>query len=283
MARKKGGRGTKPRKTVKKPVRESEIERIAKIEKKKEIEINKEMEKKSRGIPLIYAVVIFIVIAVIGAVLIYTMPAGAVVKKGDLILVRYTGELESGEVFDSGNFTFNAGMGQAITGFDQGVIGMAEGETKRIEITPDQAYGQHNPDMVMVVPLTQELNITVNTTLELFNLTFGEPPVIDKTYSIEGMEWPIRVIGVQNSNVTFRQEVEDGQLIHLNYGTSVINVIGDEMRIVLTPVIGGVVETMFGNGRITSENGTHMTLDFNHELAGKNLIFTVTVLKILPA
>ncbi|NIO22857.1 MAG: hypothetical protein GTN38_02415 [Candidatus Aenigmarchaeota archaeon] len=266
-----------------KPVRDKEIEKIARIEEKKEMEIKKEIEKQSRGIPFLYAVIIFIIIAVIGAFLIFSAPETAVVKKGDLVLVRYTGELQDGTTFDSGNFTFNAGMGQAISGFDLAVLGMAEGETKRIEIPPEDAYGEYNPDLIMDLPLTQEFNITLETTLEVFNLTFGEPPVIDRTYRVEGMEWPIRVVNIQDSNVTLRQEVEDGQLLYLSYGTSVVNIVGDTMIITLTPRIGGVVTTILGNGRITSENGTHMTLDFNHELAGKNLIFTVTVLKVLSA
>jgi len=277
MAKRKSKKETKSKV---KSVRKKEIERIAKIEKKKEIEIKKEMEKQSKGIPLLYAAIIIVIIAIIGAVLIYTTPARAVAKKGDLIIVNYIGELEDGTIFDSGNFTFNAGMGQVISGFDQAVIGMAEGETKRIELTPDQAYGDHDPNMLMDVPLTQEFNVTLSTTTELFNLTFGEPPVMNKRYAVEGMQWPIRVVDIKNSNVTLKQEVEDGQLIYLTYGTSVINIVGDKMKITLTPTMGGAVATIFGNGRIISENGTHMTLDFNHGLAGKNLIFTMTVLNI---
>lgn len=274
-------RKAKHAKSPVKPVRKREIEKIASIDKKKEIEIKRDMEKRMRGVPLVYAALILIVIALIGAVLIFSTPAKKVVKKGDLVLVQYVGELENGEVFDQGNFTFNAGMGQVISGFDEAVVGMREGETKRIKLTPDKAYGEYNPDMVMEVPLTQEFNITVNTTTKLFNLTFGEEPVLDKVYIIKGMQWGVRVVRINGSNVTLRQEVEDGQIIYTDYGTSIVNVTGNKMKITLTPKIGGVVRTLFGNGRITKENGTHMTLDFNHELAGKNLTFTLTVLKVL--
>jgi len=268
---------------VSKPVRKKEIEKIAKIDKKKEIEIKRELERQARGLPLFYAAIILVIIAIIGAVLIYSTPEKLVVKKGDMVLVQYTGKLDDGTVFDSGNFTFNAGMGQVIKGFDQAVLGMAEGETKTIRLTPEQAYGEYRPELVMNVPLVQEFNVTVNTTPELFNLTFGEPPVVNRTYEVEGMEWPVRVIGIKNSTVTLRQEVEDGQLIHMTYGTSVVNVIGNKMRIRLTPRIGSMVKTPFGDGRIISENGTHMTLDFNHMLAGENLTFTITILKVVPA
>jgi len=274
-------RRIKPKPETKKPARKREIEKIAKIDKKKEIEIKREMEKRSRGIPLLYAAVIVIIIAVIGSLLIFSVPEKTLVRKGDLVLVQYRGELEDGTVFDSGNFTFNAGLGQAISGFDDAVVGMAEGETKRIEITPDQAYGEYDPNLVMQVPLAQEFNITVNTTLELFNLTFGEPPVMDKTYRLEGMQWGVTVVGIKDSDVTLRQEVEDGQILYMDYGTSVVTIEGNRMTITLTPVIGSYVSTIVGNGRITSENGTHMMLDFNHELAGNKLIFTIKVLEVL--
>jgi FKBP-type peptidyl-prolyl cis-trans isomerase 2 len=269
---------------TKKPaaVRKKEIEKIANMGKRKEIEVKKEMDKRSRRIPVLYAVVIFVIVAVIGAVLIHTSPSGNVVKKGDFVLVQYTGELEDGEIFDSGNFTFNAGMGQAISGFDQAVIGMSEGETKRIEITPDQAYGEYDPDMIIYLPLVDEMNITANTTAELFNLTFGEPPVIGRSYTIEGMEWPIRVVGIYNETIVeFVYEAEDGQIIYRDYGVLTVEIDGNEMKIKTEPKIGAVISTIVGNGKITDKNETHMTLDFNHELAGKNLIFTVTLLKIL--
>jgi FKBP-type peptidyl-prolyl cis-trans isomerase 2 len=280
MARRKMTREAETKKPT--TVRKREIEKIAKIDKRKEIEIKKEIDKRSRGIPLLYAVAIFVIVAVIVAIFIYITPAGAVVKKGDFVLVYYTGELENGEIFDSGNFTFNAGMGQAISGFDQAVIGMSEGETKRIEIPPDQAYGEYDPNMIIYLPLVDELNITANTTAELFNLTFGEPPVVGQSYVIEGMEWPIRIVDIYNETVVeFVYEAEDGQIIYRDYGVLTVEITGNAMKITTEPKIGAVISTIVGNGRITEKNETHMTLDFNHELAGKNLIFTVTVLKIL--
>ncbi len=263
------------------PRKEKVIEKIAKIDKRKEIELKKELEMQSRGFPFLYAAAILVLVAILGAVLIFSGPEKPVVKKGDTVLVQYTGELEDGTVFDSGNFTFTAGSGRVISGFDEAVTGMREGETKRFTLAPDKAYGEYNPQLLMDVPLTQELNRTVNTTMELFNLTMGEFPVLNKVYEVEGMSWPIKVVKIEDPYVIFTQEAEDGQVIHTSYGTSVVNVTEDKIKITLTPIIGGLVRTVAGNGRVVSENGTHMTLDFNHELAGKNLTFTVTVLKVV--
>lgn len=79
------------------------------------------------------------------------------IKKGDKIKVEYTGTLDDGTVFDSSEkhgkpLEFEVGSGQIIKGFDEAVIGMEKGQEKEIKLTPDQAYGQPNPDLVKKVP-----------------------------------------------------------------------------------------------------------------------------------
>lgn len=74
------------------------------------------------------------------------------VKKGDKIKVDYTGKLLDGSVFDSSigrePLEFIVGAGQMIKGFDSGVIGMKIGETKTITLSPQEAYGEHDPALL---------------------------------------------------------------------------------------------------------------------------------------
>ncbi|CAH0402338.1 unnamed protein product [Chilo suppressalis] len=68
-------------------------------------------------------------------------------KKGDLLHMHYTGTLDDGTEFDSsiprGNpLTFTLGSGQVIKGWDQGLIGMCEGEQRKLVIPPELAYGE---------------------------------------------------------------------------------------------------------------------------------------------
>ncbi|XP_041983118.1 peptidyl-prolyl cis-trans isomerase FKBP2 [Aricia agestis] len=68
-------------------------------------------------------------------------------KKGDLLHMHYTGTLQDGTEFDSsiprGNpLTFTLGSGQVIKGWDQGLIGMCEGEQRKLVIPPELAYGE---------------------------------------------------------------------------------------------------------------------------------------------
>lgn len=74
------------------------------------------------------------------------------VKNGDSVKVHYTGMLDDGTVFDSSEgrepLTFTVGSGQTIKGFNDAVIGMKEGEEKKIHIPAADAYGEKNPQLL---------------------------------------------------------------------------------------------------------------------------------------
>lgn len=70
-----------------------------------------------------------------------TLGTGAVATSGSSATVRYSGWLESGAQFDSGNYTFRLGRREAIDGFDEGVTGMRVGGKRRIVVPPELGYG----------------------------------------------------------------------------------------------------------------------------------------------
>ncbi|KAK2682942.1 hypothetical protein RAB80_000888 [Fusarium oxysporum f. sp. vasinfectum] len=67
-----------------------------------------------------------------------TIGNGRTVKNGDTVGVRYIGKLQNGKQFDANKkgkpFSFKAGKGQVIKGWDIGVIGMAIGGERRLTI-----------------------------------------------------------------------------------------------------------------------------------------------------
>ncbi|KAK3607655.1 hypothetical protein CHS0354_010643 [Potamilus streckersoni] len=71
---------------------------------------------------------------------------GANPKKGQTVIVHYTGTLQNGKKFDSSRdrgkqFEFKIGVGQVIRGWDEGVMTMKIGEQAKLTITPDFGYG----------------------------------------------------------------------------------------------------------------------------------------------
>lgn len=83
------------------------------------------------------------------------------VQVGDTVTVNYTGRLEDGTIFDSSlnegrePLTSTLGQGQLIAGFEQGLIDMLVGETKTIEIEPENAYGEYVAEMITTVAKNQ--------------------------------------------------------------------------------------------------------------------------------
>jgi FKBP-type peptidyl-prolyl cis-trans isomerase len=104
---------------------------------------------------------------------------GPVVKSGDTINFEYTGWLQgSGKKFDSSYdngaqpIPVPVGQGQVIPGWDQGLIGMRIGETRRLIIPPALAYSS-NPQKDQ----NGKVIIPANSTL-IFDVTavgYGQP------------------------------------------------------------------------------------------------------------
>jgi len=83
------------------------------------------------------------------AVILEGDPGAAVVEKGDTVTVHATGIVkETGKKFwstkDSGQsaFTYQAGVGRVITGWDQGCLGAKIGEVRKLDIPAKEGYGE---------------------------------------------------------------------------------------------------------------------------------------------
>jgi FKBP-type peptidyl-prolyl cis-trans isomerase 2 len=107
------------------------------------------------------------------------------VKTGDVVRVHYTGTLLDGTQFDSSvgrnPLEFTVGAGQMIAGFDAGVLGMAVGEKKTLQIDPANAYGVSNPEAIIEFPkenVPAEMQLEIGMQLNLQN-QYGQPvPVV---------------------------------------------------------------------------------------------------------
>ena len=74
-------------------------------------------------------------------------------KNGDTVKVHYTGKLPSGKIFDSSRktdpFELVLGGGQVIPGFENNIIGMAQGDVKTFTIEAEDAYGVRQEELVL--------------------------------------------------------------------------------------------------------------------------------------
>ena len=81
------------------------------------------------------------------------------VENGHYISVEYTGTLGNGEVFDSSKgrqpLEIHMGAGELIKGFESQLMGMALNEKKVFTLSPEDAYGQRNNDMMQSIPRSE--------------------------------------------------------------------------------------------------------------------------------
>ncbi len=117
------------------------------------------------------------------------------VKEGDTVRIHYTGTLQGGETFDSSEgrepLEFTVGSGMIIPGLDNAMPGMEVGETKRVEVPCDEAYGPVNPEMRQAIPregIPNDVPLDPGTQLQM------QTP--------EGQTLPVTVIEADESTVT---------------------------------------------------------------------------------
>lgn len=73
------------------------------------------------------------------------------ITEGSVVTLHYKGTFEDGTEFDS-SYTrgepmkVTAGVGQLISGFDDALQDMSEGDKKTFTVTPDQGYGDRDPE-----------------------------------------------------------------------------------------------------------------------------------------
>jgi peptidylprolyl isomerase len=137
------------------------------------------------------------------------------VQSGDTVKVHYTGTLSDGSVFDSSEggdpLEFTAGAGQMIKGFDDAVIGMKVGEVKTVTIPADDAYGQHDDNLLIAFSkdeLPEGVDPSVGDYIQLqqSNGTVQSYPVVEVTDTVIIVDVNHRLAG---KDLTFEIELVD--------------------------------------------------------------------------
>lgn len=116
-------------------------------------------------------------------------------KRGNIVKVHYVGKFEDGTVFDTSRerepLPFTIGEGEVIPGFEEAVVGMNPGESKKVVIPAENAYGPRHEEMVLVV--------------DRQNLPEGVDPQVGQQYQIpqsDGQSIVVTVTDASDSSVT---------------------------------------------------------------------------------
>jgi len=109
----------------------------------------------------------------------------ATIKEGDTVKVHYTGTIADGTVFDSSRerepLEVTLGEGKLIPGFEKAVVGMNVGDTSKVTIPSEEAYGEKREDMVIDVDRGQippDIKPEVGQQLQIQQKDGGAIPVV---------------------------------------------------------------------------------------------------------
>ena len=77
-------------------------------------------------------------------------------QNGDLVRVHFSAYYDDGTRFATTRgekpVELTIGEGKLIDCFERSVVGMVEGEKKKVSIEPDQAMGERKPELVTICP-----------------------------------------------------------------------------------------------------------------------------------
>jgi peptidylprolyl isomerase len=267
--------------------------------------------------------------------------ANRTVVKGDAVKVNFIGKITVGgveRVFDTSMLdvayntsiaksllfnlksnasyvplSFTIGAGTVITGFNNAVIGMKVGETKIVDVSPSQGYGNTVMSKVTTFNLNESKSIFVNMTFAEFKTKYSVVAAAGMTVVDPVYKWPVNVL-IANSDadlVRIQNAPVQGQnyLIYSNSTqkaagwnitvTSVNTSVSEAGQIDLvhdityadTGMIKGVDEkgTAFVLDNVSASAGTAWRNANTHlvnnvtilsELVGKTLTFTITLTAI---
>jgi len=150
------------------------------------------------------------------------------IKDGDFVKLEFTGKIkETGDIFDTTNeevakeadiFVENKDYGpipivvggsHLLKAIDEAVIGLGEGESKKVDVTPEDGFGERDPKNIQLIPM--------------------------KEFKKQGMK----------------------------------------------PYVGMEITSEGHKGRVLTLSGGRVRVDFNHDLAGKNLEYDLVISEII--
>jgi FKBP-type peptidyl-prolyl cis-trans isomerase 2 len=116
-------------------------------------------------------------------------------KEGDRVKINFIGKLEDGSVFantaDSEPLEFKLGEGKIIPGIENAVEGMNVGESKTVNVNPEQAYGRRRDELIEEVSRDQ--------------FPQNVEPHVGQRFEVPqqaGQPMVVRVIGVSEQTIT---------------------------------------------------------------------------------
>lgn len=232
-------------------------------------------------------------------------PADRVLDNGDFAKVELTGrisdteevfyttredvaldpEIKKAEEFKSAEeyepLGFVLGQDQILPALEAGMIGMKIGHEKNITLAPEDAYGEWSSANTVSMPRVAVLLKLTDLPVSKLTAITGKEPELNETVNLS--YWTAKVVDISGSDVTLLHEPDNNTLIETEYGPAVVTLNDTHVVTTLSPELGAVIKTAVDEGVISEVTETDFTVDFNHPLAGRTLVFEVKVEDIIKS
>lgn len=260
---------------------------------------------------LLIALVIIVPVASYGAYH-YVQPKLTVVKNGDNVTLWYYGYIVidgNPLVFDTNiasiadnNTTYpkapdfhyhppftvlndTVGSGSMIKGFDQGIVGMAKGQSSTIAIPPALGYGLENTSKIHKYSLNGTVSTYQVLNYSTFKSEYGVFPNAGVTVKSPTYGWPVYVLSFNSWYVEIENEPTSGGQYYPYNNTqfSVIseNITGSGNNSTISYHTNVVNGTMLNSSSyISGVSGNYYFVNNNSYLVGKTLYFYVTIVSV---
>ncbi|MDG6226024.1 MAG: FKBP-type peptidyl-prolyl cis-trans isomerase [Candidatus Thermoplasmatota archaeon] len=201
------------------------------------------------------------------------------------------------------DLTFKVGSDQMIKGFDRSILGKKVGQTYTITVPPEQGYGTSDPDLIYYLNSTMTIDLVQVLPLDYFKNIF---PVVDyrndTRFDNPVWKWGCDIVSYDETTITIRHLPVYQQKVQIfPWNSTVVDISTQKNTITLHHHVdeitkGTRIDIMALSGfdnewfqkanapEVTKENrgfvtasGGVIVLDFNREVSGKTLIFTITV------
>ena len=210
----------------------------------------------------------------------------------------------SGNTPQNGYTLGNLSFIQVVTGFWQGLIGLPGNQSRAIVVPPSLGYGSIRSSCLSTQPLSYTLPVVETLTLTQFGARFsGVTASIGAEFADPYFGWPVLILNTNSSFTTIENLAQVGMVAHptgwpvlvtsvesTTNGTGAITLLNElspaQAGLVLGHAVGGQGLCSSPNGEfivssVNTANGTY-TENYNTEVTGETLIFTVTVVDIYP-
>lgn len=201
------------------------------------------------------------------------------------------------------DLTFTVGSGTMIKGFEEAVINKQVDESFTVAIPPEKGYGLALEELVYSVNATETIPMKETLSRDVFQTLYSMVDLETADSFIHPFwTWDVHILSADPEEVQiWHQPVYGQNYLGFTWNTTIVDMSTERNIITLhhdleginrdtripypmlaafdpnwAAIINELVEQPPGEGLVISKGG-EITIDFNGEVTGKTLIFTITI------